>query len=67
MSFNINSKYLGYFFLISLFIIYGIIAANSGSYAALAFLAKTVFLIIFALAHLYAFELIKRGWLFLTK
>lgn len=67
MSLNINSKYLGYFFLILLVIIYGIIAANSGSYAALAFLAKTVFLIIFALAHLYAFELMKKGWSFLTK
>jgi len=67
MSFNINSKYLGYFFLILLLIVYGIIAANSGSYAALAFLAKTVAIITFALAHLYAFELIKKGWSFLTR
>jgi len=43
-------------------IVYGGIAANAGSYAALAFLAKTVFIIIFAFAHLYAYDLIKKGF-----
>jgi len=67
MSVKFDSKYAGYALVFVLLLVYGMIAANAGSYAALAFMLKTVAVIIFALAHLYAFELIKKGWSLLMK
>jgi hypothetical protein len=59
---KVDSNILGILLVLTLLIVYGAIAANAGSFAALAFLAKTVFIIIFAFAHLYAYDLIKKGF-----
>ena len=59
---KVDSNILGILLVLTLLIVYGAIAANAGSFAALAVLAKTVFIIIFAFAHLDAYDLIKKGF-----
>ena len=58
----VDSKILGAILIATLAYVYAMIAIKTGAVAALAFLAKTVFIIIFGLAHLYLWELIKKGF-----
>lgn len=59
---KVDSKILGALFICTLVYVYVMIAVKTGAVAALAFLAKTVFILIFGFAHLYAYDLIKKGF-----
>jgi hypothetical protein len=64
---NFDSKIMGFILAFTLLFVYGAIAAQAGAAAALAFLAKTVFIIIFGFAHLYAYELLMKGFYKLSR